>query len=171
MTILRKISFKYSIMKNVSVKSIENAIKKIDNLDDDGLEKIAEYYAKSQTILFGYAGQAAIEYDNPDLEGLLVYYFCLISEAFTQEGLTPKQITEDMIDDFEEPFFEVLDTFFNTENPEVIEEFSAQPELIQFMLMEISEPDLDGTSLSDETATQLFVVTTAITSLLAKACE
>lgn len=158
-------------MKNVSVKSIENAILKVDNLDDDGLEKIADYYAKAQPVLLGYAGQAAIEYDNPDLEGLLVYYFCLIAESFTQENITPKQVTEDMIDEFEEPFFEVLDTFFNSDSTEALEEFSGQPDLIQFMMMEISEPDTDGTELDDETATQLFVVTSAIISLLSKASE
>jgi hypothetical protein len=158
-------------MTNVSVKSIEKAINKIDNLDDDGLGKVSEYYANAQPVLLGYAGQAAIEYENPDLEGLLVYYFCIIAESFAQEGLTPKQVTENMIDEFEEPFFEILDAFFNSEDPDTLAEFSGQPELIQLMLMEISEPDADGTELDEETATQLFVVTTAITSLLSKACE
>lgn len=158
-------------MKSVSVKSIENAIAKVDNLDDEGLEKIATYYSTAQPILLGYAGQAATEYDNKELEGLLIYYFCLIAEAFSQEGLTPKEVTEDMIDEFEEPFFSVLDDFFNTDNPDGLEEFSDQSELIRFMLMEISEPDTDGTELSDETATQLFIVASAMISLLSKASE
>ncbi|HRO75036.1 MAG TPA: hypothetical protein PLP27_02675 [Crocinitomicaceae bacterium] len=158
-------------MKSVSIKSIEKAIEKVDNLDDDGLEKIATYYTQAQPVLLGYAGQAATEYENPDLEGLLIYYFCLIAEAFQQEGLTPKQVTEDMIDEFEEPFFEALDEFFNTENIEVLGEFSGQMDLIHFMTIEISVPDNDGTELDEETATQLFVVTSAITTLLGKACE
>lgn len=158
-------------MKIVSVNSIEKAIDKIDNLEDDALNKIAEYYAQKQLVLFGYAGQAATEYNNPQLEGLLVYYFCLISEAFQNEGLDPKAIVEADIDDFEDAFFSALNSFFNTESVDGLEEFSGQPELIHFMLSEISTPDTDGTELDDETATQLFVVSAAIFSLLATACE
>ena len=33
------------IMKHISLASIEKAIKKVDNLDEDGLERIAETYA------------------------------------------------------------------------------------------------------------------------------
>lgn len=158
-------------MKNISIKSIEQAINKVDNLDDDGLEKIAEYYSTAQPTLLGYAMQAAIEYDNPQLEGLLIYYFCLIAESFQQEGTNPKTITEEMIDEFEEPFFQMLDEYFNSDNEEIIEEFSDQPELIRFMFMEISEPDEDGTELDDETATQLFIVSTAMITLLSRAAE
>lgn len=158
-------------MKIVSVKSIENAIKKVDNLDDEGLEKIATYYSTAQPILLGYAGQAAIEYKNEELEGYLIYYFCLLAEAFSQEGLNPKQVTEELIDEFEEAFFHALDNFFNSDDPESLEEFSGQPELIRFMLIEISEPDADGSELDDETATQLFIVAAAMISLLSKASE
>jgi hypothetical protein len=60
-------------MKHVSQKSIENAINKVDNLDDDGLENLSETYALSQDILLGYVMSAAIEYENEKLEGLLIY--------------------------------------------------------------------------------------------------
>ena len=36
----------------------------------------------------------------------------------------------------------------------------------QFIMIEISTEDEDGTSLEDETATQLFIVTTAMISLM-----
>ncbi|MEY3238246.1 MAG: hypothetical protein RI883_2347, partial [Bacteroidota bacterium] len=41
-----------------------------------------------------------------------------------------------------------------------------QPELAQFMAMEISTSDEDGSTLDDETATQLFIVTLAMISLM-----
>ena len=66
-------------MKHVSLQSIEKAIKKVDNLNDEGLERIAETYALAQQTLLGYVLSAAEEYQNPQLEGLLIYYFCLIS--------------------------------------------------------------------------------------------
>lgn len=158
-------------MKHINIKSIEQSINKVDNLDDDGLENIAEHHSLAQPVLLGYAMQAALEYENEKLEGLIIYYFCLILEAFHQQGHAPKTITEDMIDDFEEGFFEMLDEYFKTEKGEIIEEFSDQPELIQFMFMEISEPDSDGTELDDETATQLFIVCAAMISLLSRASE
>lgn len=158
-------------MKEVKYSSIEKAIEKIDAMDDDALSKLAEYYAQKQEILLSYTGQAAVEYQNSELEGLLIYYFCVILEAFNNEGLTPKAIDEKMIDEYESEYFTVLSNFFNSEDTAGLEEFSGQPTMIQFMLVEISTPDIDGSELSDETATQLFVVTSAIISLLSMACE
>ena len=54
-------------MKHVSLASIEKAIKKVDNLDDDGLEKFSETCALSQEVLLGYVMSAAIEYNNEKL--------------------------------------------------------------------------------------------------------
>lgn len=156
-------------MKHVSLQSIENAIKKIDNLDDDGLERISETVALAQETLLGYSMSAAIEYNNPKLEGLLIYYFCLLNECFVQEGLRLRAVTEADIDEFEDPYFELLDTYFDTDNDDLLEEFCDQPNLTQFMAIEVSTEDDDGTALDDETATQLFIVSLAIITLLGRA--
>ncbi|MGB0915414.1 MAG: hypothetical protein ACPGVI_05040 [Crocinitomicaceae bacterium] len=153
-------------MEHVSIKSIEKAITKVDNLNEDGLEKLAETYALAQQVLLGYIMSAATEYKNERLEGLLIYYYCLISESFAQQGVLLDQITEDQIDAFEEPFFEMLDEYFDKDDQEIINNFVDQPDLIQFMMIEISTEDEDGTSLDDETATQLFIVTTAMITLM-----
>jgi len=158
-------------MKHISVSSIEAAIKKVDNLDDDGLEKLAETYALAQQTLLGYIMSAPVEYKNDQLEGLLIYYYCLISEAFTQEKVLLNQVTEDDIDAFEEPFFEMLDDYFDKDDEEIINDFTDQPDLIRFMMIEISTEDDDGTSLDDETATQLFIVTSAMITLMGKAIK
>jgi hypothetical protein len=158
-------------MKHVSLASIEKAIQKVDNLDDDGLERFSETCALAQETLLGYVMSAAIEYDNKNLEGLLIYYFCLISECFNQEGLRVRPVTDEDIDAFEEPYFEMLDGYFNSDDEEIIDEFCDQPELAQFMAMEISTEDADGTTLDDETATQLFIVTLAMITLMGRAIE
>ena len=145
-------------MKEVSVNAIERAIDKVDNLDDEGLERLAETYALAQQNLLGYIMSAAVEYENQELEGLLIYYYCLISEAFAQEQITLDQITEEDIEQFEEPFFEILDTYFDKDDEELLFDFSDQPELLRFMMMEVSTPDEDGTTLSNDTATHLFIV-------------
>ncbi len=158
-------------MKQISVSSIEKAIAKVDNLDEDGLEKLAETYALAQQTLLGYVMSAAVEYKNERLEGLLIYYYCLISETFTQEQVTLDQITEDDIDEFEEPFFEMLDQYFEKDDEDIIHDFTDQPELIRFMMMEVSTADEDGTSLDDETATQLFIVTAAMITLMGRSIK
>jgi hypothetical protein len=155
-------------MKHISVSSIEKAIKKVDNLDEDGLEKLAETYALAQQTLLGYVMSAAVEYKNERLEGLLIYYYCLISESFTQEQVLLDQISEDDIDTFEEPFFEMLDAYFDKDDEDIIHDFTDQPELVRFMMMEVSTADEDGTTLDDETATQLFIVTTAMITLMGR---
>tara|TARA_B110000285_G_scaffold215178_1_gene261301 strand:+ start:3568 stop:4047 length:480 start_codon:yes stop_codon:yes gene_type:complete len=158
-------------MKHVQLSSIEKAIGKVDNLDDDGLEKVAETFALAQQTLLGYVMSAAIEYENEQLEGLLIYYFCLISESFAQEQFLLNQITQDQIEAFEEPFFEMLDHYFDTDEEEVLNDFIDQPELTQFMMIEISTKDDDGTSLDDDTATQLFIVIMAMITLMNKSIK
>lgn len=156
-------------MKHVSLAAIEKAIEVVDNLTDDQLEKITEHYAEAQSALLGYVMTAPEEYKNEDLEGLLIYYFCLILEAFKQDGIDLQTISEQDIDEMEEPFFDMLDQYFESEDEEIIESFCDQPNLAQFMAMEVSEEDEDGSSLSEETATQLFIVTLAMICLLNKA--
>jgi hypothetical protein len=158
-------------MKHVTFSSIEKAIQKVDNLNDDELEVLSEKFALAQPTLLGYAMTAPEEYQNEELEGLLIYYFCLISEAFEQQGLNMNIISEEEIDAFEEPFFEMLDAYFENDDAELLEDFCDQPELSQFMAMEISTEDEDGSSLSDETATQLFIVSLAMITLMNRALK
>jgi hypothetical protein len=156
-------------MKNVSLAAIERAIEIIDNLDDQKLEEISVKYSKAQQSLLNYVMSAPSEYKNEKLEGLLIYYFCLISESFNQEGIQTRVITEEDIDELEEPYFDMLDQYFEDEDEEIIESFCDQPFLAQFMAMEVSTEDNDGTSLDEETATQLFIVTLAMISLMSRA--
>ena len=156
-------------MKNVSLAAIERAIEIIDNLDDQKLEEISVKYSKAQQSLLNYVMSAPSEYKNEKLEGLLIYYFCLISESFNQEGIQTRVITEEDIDELEETYFDMLDQYFQDEDEEIIESFCDQPFLAQFMAMEVSTEDNDGTSLDEETATQLFIVTLAMISLMSRA--
>jgi hypothetical protein len=158
-------------MEHISVESIEKAINKVDNLNDDGLEKLAETYALAQQVLLGYVMSAAVEYENNQLEGLLIYYYCLISETFSQQKAALAQIGEDDIEAFEEPYFEMLDEYFDKDDEDIIHGFVDQPELIRFMMMEITTKDDDGTSLDDDTATQLFIVTSAMITLMTRAIK
>ena len=155
--------------KQVTLASIEKAIDIVDNLDDDQLESLSEKYALAQQILLDYVASAATEYENEELEGLIIYYFCLINECFAQEGITFREVTEADIDELEEPYFDMLDQYFESEDEEIIESFCDQPQLAQFMAMEVSEDDEDGSALSEETATQLFIVCLAMISLLNRA--
>ena len=156
-------------MKQVSLQAIEKAIGVVDNLTDDQLENITELYASAQEALLGYVMTAPEQYKNEDLEGLLIYYFCLVLEAFKQEGIELRAVTEADIDELEEPYFDMLDQYFESEDEEIIESFCDQPQLAQFMAMEVSEDDEDGSALSEETATQLFIVCLAMISLLNRA--
>ena len=158
-------------MKHVSLAAIERAIEVVDNLDDDQLESIFEKYAETQQMLLDYVMSAPTEYENEELEGLLVYYFCLINECFSQEGIKIRTIIEEDIDELEEPYFDMLDQYFEDEEEEILESFCDQPELTQFMAMEVSTDDEDGSSFSDDTASQLFIVTLAMISLMNRAIE
>ena len=158
-------------MKSIHIThtSISKAIEIIDHLDDDALDAIAEKYVEAQPVLFGYAISAGQEYENEQLEGLIIYYFCLFSEAFAQQGVNLRKIEEEDVDSFIDPYNEMLDQFFDEDDEAILEDFCDQPDLNQFIAIEISEEDEDGTTLDDDTATQLFTVATAIVSLMSRA--
>jgi len=158
-------------MSQVTLGHIEEAIKKVDTLDESALDTLSETQSTAQPVLLGYVMSASEEYQNEELESLLVYYYTVILEAFNQAGLTPKTVTEEQIDGFEEAYFAVLDQYFETEDEELLEDFSDQADLVRFMALEISIEDEDGATLDDETATQLFIVSLAMISLLSRALD
>lgn len=158
-------------MSHVSIGHIESAIKKVDTLDESALDRLSEAQTTAQPILLGYVMSAAQEYNNPELESLLIYYFTIVLESFAQAGLHPKSVTDEQIDDFEEPYFQLLDEYFEKEEDQVLEDFADQPDLVKFMAMEIGMEDADGVSLDDETATQLFIVILAMISLLSRSLD
>ena len=65
----------------------------------------------------------------------------------------------------------MLDHYFDTDEEEVLNDFIDQPELTQFMMIEISTKDDDGSSLDDDTATQLFIVIMAMITLMNKSIK
>ncbi|MDR0801031.1 hypothetical protein [Fluviicola sp.] len=158
-------------MAQVSIGHIEAAIQKVDSLDDNALDRLSEAQTTAQPVLLGYIMSAAQEYQNEGLESLLIYYFTVVLESFSQAGLHPKSVTDELIDNFEEPYFQLLDEYFETEDESILEEFSDQPDLVKFMAMEIGTEDAKGVTLDDETATQLFIVILAMISLLSRSLD
>ena len=160
---------KIIIMGQVNTNSIDKAIEHVDNLQDDALESLSERYALAQPELLDYVMSASSEYENEELEGLLIYYFCLIMSSFEMEGLNLRPIVEADIDEMQDPYFEMLDSYFESEDEEELESFCDQPYLAKFMAIEVSTDDEDGSSLSEETSSQLFIVTIGMISLLNRA--
>ena len=156
-------------MRHVSRKAIDDAIQIVDNLNDEELEIITEKYVNVQEILFDYVVSAASEYQNEELEGILVYYFCLLSECFHQEGIKLRKIEVEDIDEIHEPFFQMLDEYFETEDEELLESFCDQPQLQLLMATDVSTADDDGTDMSEETANQVYIVCMAMISIMNKA--
>ena len=155
-------------MKQITFTSIDAAIEIVDNIDDDGLGELCEKHATAQPELIDYILSAAVEYENPDLEGLLIYYFCLLMEAYTHAEYTLNKVEISDIESFEQEFLSILETYFEDDNLDLLEEYTGQADLIHFMLVEISTPDEDGTTLDDETGVQLFISMMALISVIAK---
>ncbi len=161
-------------MKHIQLNDIEAALSIVDQANDDQLETGIDSFSKKQPALLDYVLAAPTEYENENLEGYLLYYFWVINESFQQAGLTPVEITEEMIEAFQPEFSTMLDAYFeqdDEESEQMLEDFCDQPELTRFMAMEVSTDDEDGTSMDDETATQLFIVTAAMITLLNRASQ
>jgi hypothetical protein len=153
-------------MSQVSVNSIEKAVKKIDSLSEDALDNLIETFTLKQQNLVNYILQAGLEYENEDLNVFSIYYFAIVMEAFIEEGITLNEITEEDIENFQEPFLLCLDAIYKDEDYEPMQDLLRQHHLSEFMMLEIESEDEDGEMLDDATQTQLFIVSNGMIGLL-----
>jgi hypothetical protein len=158
-------------MPQITHESIDKALDKIDNLSDEQLDQLIEKYTAQQPDLMNYIMQAGMEYENEDLNGFAIYYFTVIYEAFLQQDVKLRQITEDDIEEFQEPFLEALDAIQKNDNHEPLQELISQISLQEFMVEEMDAEDEAGEQLDEEMKTQLFMVSAAIIGLLNEASE
>ncbi|NDF99402.1 MAG: hypothetical protein EB101_10885 [Chitinophagia bacterium] len=157
-------------MVHIQLEHIDKATQWIDNVDDEQFEAAITALSEKQPILLDYVLAAPSEYENDALEGYLLYYYWVINECYVQAGIPVTMVTEEMIETFEQPFEDMLEDYFGAEDDdqanERMEEFCDQPELLKFMQVEVSTEDEDGTSMDDETATQLYITCAAMIALL-----
>ena len=150
----------------ITVKSIEEAVLKIDKLDEDSLEKLSEAHVLAQETFVGYILSSAIEYKNDELLELLMYYYNIFAEAFVIQGVKLEKITDDHIENFQEEYVQTLDEYMETEDNDLISSLCNQPNMVSFLLSEIDMEDENGEKLEDDTATYLFIVGIAMIALL-----
>jgi hypothetical protein len=153
-------------MSQVSIESLEKALTRIDGLSEDALDKKIEELTLNQENLLNYILQAGLEYENDDLNMYSIYYFAVALEAFNEEGLKLKEISEDDIDNFQEPFLLALDAIYEEEDYTPMQDLIEQHHIAQFMMAEIEAVDEDGEELDEETKTQLFIVSSGMIGLL-----
>ncbi|MCB9225257.1 MAG: hypothetical protein R2780_02780 [Crocinitomicaceae bacterium] len=158
-------------MPQITVENIEKALRKIDGLEEEALDKLIETYTLQQQPLVDYILQAGMEYQNEDLNVYAIYYFAVMCEAIYQQGLSLNGITEDDIEAFQEPFLMALEAIHDNEDYEPMEDLIKQHNMQQFMIEEVESPDSDGVMLDEETQTQLFIVTTSMIGLLNQAIK
>ena len=158
-------------MPQITVENIEKALRKIDGLEEEGLDRLIETYTLQQQPLVDYILQAGMEYMNEDLNVYSIYYFAVMCEAIFQQGLSLESLTEEDIEDFQEPFLMALDAIHTNEDYEPMQDLINQPNMQQFMIDEIESPDSEGVVLDEDTQTQLFIVTTSMIGLLNQAIK
>lgn len=152
--------------RQITVKSIEQAVLKIDDLDEDSLEKLSEAHVLAQETFVGYILSSAIEYKNDELLELLMYYYNIFAEAMVIQGVDLEKITDDHIEAFQDEYVQTLDEYMETEDNDLIASLCNQPNMVSFLLSEIEMEDDNGEKLSEETATYLFIVGIAMIALL-----
>ena len=158
-------------MEYVNAEHINKALEKIEGMEDEALEKLIETFTMEQTPLMGYSLQAAMEFQNDELNDLIMYYFAIILQAFKNAGHKTSTVTDDMIDAFQDPFHSALDMVHQTEDYSEISSLINQPVLENWMVDEINGEDADGNKLGDETQIQLYLVAMTIIGLLNKSAN
>ncbi|MBK7129935.1 MAG: hypothetical protein IPM74_04465 [Crocinitomicaceae bacterium] len=156
-------------MIQITHDSINLALDKIDNLSDEQLDQLITTYGEQQEDLLNYVLQAGIDFDNEEINTYSIYYFVVLYESFLQQGLHPEKITEDQINDFQDPFLEALDAINSKDNHKPLQELIGQVALQEFIVEDLEAEDEDGSTLDEEMRSQLFIVSSAIIGLLNEA--
>ena len=155
-------------MNYINAEHINKAIEKVEGMDDEALSKLIETFTLEQTPLIGYSLQAALEFQNDELNDLVMYYFAIIYQTFKNAGFQLKTIDEDLIDDFQEPFHEALDLIHTSEDYSEISALINQPVIENWIVEEIASEDADGDILNEQTQIQLYLVVMTMIGLLNK---
>lgn len=158
-------------MEYIKAENINQAIEKIEGMDDEALSRLIETFTMEQNSLVGYSLQAAIEFQNDELNDLIMYYFAVIYQAFKNANYKMLEVSDDMIDAFQEPFHQALDLIHTTEDYSEISSLINQPVLENWMVDEIGASDAEGNVLGEETQIQLYLVSMTIIGLLNKSAN
>lgn len=158
-------------MEYIKAENINQAIEKIEGMDDEALSRLIETFTMEQNSLVGYSLQAAIEFENDELNDLIMYYFAVIYQAFKNADYKMLEVNDEMIDAFQEPFHQALDLIHTTEDYSEISSLINQPVLENWMVDEIGASDAEGNVLGEETQIQLYLVSMTIIGLLNKSAN
>jgi hypothetical protein len=153
-------------MTQIKAKNIEEAVLKIDGLNEDSLEKLSETHVLAQKYVVGYILSSAIEFENDELLELLIYYFNIFSEAIANQGVKTEKVSDEYIDEFQDEYIQTLDEYMETEDEDLIASLCNQPVMVSFLLNEIKLEDENGESIEENTASHLFMVGIALIALL-----
>jgi len=144
-------------MQQITIESIEQAIKIVDDFSDEEYLSTLQLLSDAQPNLTDFVSDSPNYYNNDDLDSYILYYILVIYKSFQIQNISCDIVTEERIVEQSENINKLLDSFFSTENIEILEEYIGQSNLIHFMLSELSTPDDDGTEIDLDTASQLFV--------------
>jgi len=153
-------------MSQVSPDGIEKAIQKIDALNEEALDQLIESFTLEQQDLVNYLLQAGLEYENEDLNVFSIYYFAIVYQSFKNDGHTITVVSEEDIENFQDPFLLALDAIHKEEDYSPMQELVNQHHLMQFMMNEIEAEDEDGEVLDEDTKLQLFIVSSGMIGLM-----
>lgn len=156
-------------MTQITEKYITEATLKIDDLNEESLEKLSETYVLAQQTFVGYILSSAVEYENDALLDYLIYYFNIYSEAFSMQGVKMKEIDEAMIDEFQEEYIQTLDEYMETDDEDLIASLCNQPLMVSFLVHEITGEDETGAVMEEDLASHVFIVGVALIALMNRA--
>jgi hypothetical protein len=155
-------------MEYINAEHINAALEKIEGMEDEAISKLIETFTLEQTPLIGYSLQASMEFQNEELNDLVMYYFAVIYQTYKNAGYKMTEVNDELIDQFQEPFHSALDLIHATEDYSEISSLINQPVLESWMVDEIGSEDSEGNLLGDETQIQLYLVAMTIIGLLSK---
>ncbi|HXB91605.1 MAG TPA: hypothetical protein VNU72_04915 [Puia sp.] len=165
-------------MQKISDQMIDRVNDRIQNMDEDGIGKVWDAFAKEQPALVGYVLGESRELREPDAREDVAYILTVILLSFQEERPGMPVVSEAEFEKaFNEEFEEMEDVFqdgFDETDAMTIMDSFCQPDLLQFAAATIYSEgggEEEGSNFTEEEAGLFIVIFKTVIGLLHKKAD
>lgn len=156
-------------MNKVEVKDLDQAIKKIDSIDENELQSLLDGYAEKQKPLITYILATCENFDNSqNVASLALYYYAIFYESFINADAEPEKLTEDKMKGFLDVYMPIIEEKDADKMSEQMLKLIEQDVLFSFLVNEILHEDEQGNKMGDDEQQQVYILGTIMIGMLNK---
>lgn len=156
-------------MNKVEVKDLDEALKKVDTIEQEELQSLLDGYAKKQEPLITYILSTCESFDNAqNIGSLALYYYAVFYESFINADAEPKSLDSEDMNDFLGTYMPIIEQKDADAMSQQMLDLIQQDVLFSFLVNEILHEDEDGNKMQDDEQQQIYILGTIMIGMLNK---